>query len=215
VATIPGQTRDESYFLVEREIVGTTARFVELMEDERISEASDNRFLDAHLAYVGDNSSSVIAVSGLDHLEGEEVSIVVDGGVHVNQTVQDGSVTLDNRASVVVVGLNFPSLLTTMRSQAGAQMGTAHGKLKRVASALIHFYKSAGCEFGVDEDGLDVLPWRKTTDFMDRAPDLIDGIVEVTLPGGYERPGRVVIKQTNPLPLTVLSIVPTVDTSEF
>jgi hypothetical protein len=167
------------------------------------------------LTYVGDNASSVIAVSGLDHLEGHVVKIITDGGVHVDRTVANGSVTLDNRASVVVVGLDYDSQLTTMRNQAGAQMGTAHGKFKDVNTALIHFRKSAGCQYGVDEDNLNTLAWRKTTDFMDRAPDLIDDIVEVTMPGGYERAGRITIKQAQPLPLTILAIVPTVDTSEI
>ncbi len=214
VAVVPGTQKDDVYVVVRRNVNGTIKRYIELLSDDRIRVITDGRLLDSYLDYVGDNDSSVIAVSGLDHLNGASVSISVDGATHPDRTVENNSVTLDNLASQVVVGIKYDSELETMRLEAGSELGSALGKVKRIARAIILFYRSAGCEYGTDEDNLDTLAWRKTSDKMDAAPELVNEAIEVSMPGDWERAGRIIIKQSLPLPLTVLAIVPRVDTSE-
>ena len=48
---------------------------------------------------------------------------------------------------------------------------------------------------------------RGASDAMDSAPALYTGIRELNPQGGFDQEGQVVIFQTDPLPLTVLSIV--------
>ena len=214
VAVIPGTQKDDVYFVVRRNINGVAKRYIELLSDDRVRNITDGRFLDSYLDYEGDNSSSVISVSGLDHLNGASVGVSVDGAAHPDRTVVDNAITLTNRASQVVVGLPYESEMETMRLEAGSELGSALGKVKRIAKATILFYRSAGCEYGTEENELDLLPWRKTSDRMDTAPGLVDEAIEVTMPGDWERAGRIIIKQSLPLPLTVLAVVPRVDTSE-
>jgi len=216
VAVIPGKQKDDVYFVVRRNINGVTKRYIELLSDDRIGVLTDGRFLDSYLDYVGDNDSSVINVTGGDHLNGASVSVLIDGATHPDRTMVNGTLVpaLQNRASQVVVGLAYDSELETMRLEAGSQLGSALGKIKRIAIAIILFYKSAGCQYGTEEGKLDTLPWRKTSDKMDKAPDLVNEAIEVTMPGDWDREGRIIIKQSLPLPLTILAIVPRVDTSE-
>ncbi len=213
-ACIPGIQKDDVYFIVHRVINGVDKRYIEILSDERIRDINDGRFLDCYLDYVGDNNSSVLAVSGLEHLNGAMVSVSIDGASHPDRVVVDGAITLTNRASQVVVGLPYTSRLTTMRLEAGSEMGSALGKIKRISRAIILFFRSAGCKYGTDVDYLDTLAWRLTADGMDRPPALVSDAVEVTMPGDWERGARITIEQSLPLPLTVLGIVPTVDTSE-
>ncbi len=216
VAVIPGTQKDDVYFVVRRTIAGSTKRYIEILSDDRIRVITDGRLLDSYLDYVGDNSSSVINVTGLEHLNGASVSITVDGATHPDRTVVNATLSpaLQNRASQVVVGLPYDSELETMRLEAGSQLGSALTKIQRIASAAILFYRSAGVEYGTDEDNLETLPWRRTSDNMDAAPDLVNEAIEVAMPGDWERDARIIIKQSLPLPFTVLAIVPRVDTSE-
>lgn len=217
VAVIPGTQKDDVYVVVRRWINGEWKRYIELLSDDRIRVITDGRLLDSYLTYDGDNSSSVLNVTGLDHLNGASVSVAVDGATDTKgRTVVNGTLDSDlqNRASEVVVGLPYDSHLETMRLEAGSQLGSALGKIKRIASAVILFYRSAGCQYGAEGDQLNTLPWRRTNDMMDSAPDLVNEAIEVTMPGDWDRAGRIIIKQSLPLPLTVLAIVPRVDTSE-
>lgn len=214
VAVIPGDQKDDVYFVVRRNVGGIMKRYIELLSDDRIRVITDGRLLDSYLDYVGDNDSSVISVSGLEHLNGASVSVSIDGASHPDRTVVNNAITLTNYASQVVVGIPYDSELETMRMEAGSEMGSALGKVKRIAKAIILFYRSAGCQYGTEEGKLDTLPWRRTSDKMNAAPGLVSDAVEVTMPGDWERAGRIIIKQSLPLPLTVLAIVPRVDTSE-
>lgn len=214
VAVIPGTQKDDVYLIVKRTINGVDKRYIELLSDERIRLITDGRLLDSYLDYVGDNDSSVISVSGLEHLNGATVSVSIDGASHPDRVVTNNSITLSNRASQVVVGIPYTSRLTTMRLEAGSEMGSALGKVKRISRAIILFFRSAGCWFGTDPDHLDTLPWRKTSDKMDQAPPLVSDAIEVNVPGDWERTAQITIEQNLPLPLTVLAIIPRVDTSE-
>ena len=49
-------------------------------------------FLDSQLVIV------VETISGLDHLEGQTVSILADGATHPDKTVSSGAITLDRSA---------------------------------------------------------------------------------------------------------------------
>ncbi|KKM86011.1 hypothetical protein LCGC14_1283250, partial [marine sediment metagenome] len=115
VAVIPGAQKDDAYFVVRRTIAGTTKRFIEILADDRIRVITDGRLLDSYLDYVGDNSSSVINVTGLEHLNGASVSVTVDGATHPDRTVVGGTLSpaLQNRASLVVVGLPYAPQMET------------------------------------------------------------------------------------------------------
>ena len=67
-------------------------------------------------------------ISGLQHLEGETVSVVTDGALHNDRVVTDGKITLDNQADVVHIGYSYRGLLKTMNIQAGGTTGSAQNK---------------------------------------------------------------------------------------
>lgn len=213
VAVIPGSFQDELWMVVRRTIDGVEKRFVEFMtEFEWGSDQEDCFFVDCGLTYDG---SPATTISGLDHLAGMEVQILADGAVVPNQTVSaGGEITLTTAASVVHVGLAYVSDLETMELEAGAMEGTAQGKKKRIHEVGIKLYRTGNGKIGPDEDHLDEIITRSMDDPLGSPPPLFTGDYDLPFPSGYNTSGRVLIRQSDPLPMTVLCLMPRLDTMD-
>ena len=131
VASIPGDlNEDDVYVVVQRTVDGATKRYVELLTAMDFgSDVADAFYVDAGLTYDGVSANSI---SGLNHLEGEEVRILGDGAAHADKTVSSGSITLDRSVKKAHIGLGYNSTLRTKRDESGSQDGTAQAKLKRI-----------------------------------------------------------------------------------
>lgn len=213
VACIPSPdgARDELWMVVRRTINGQTKRYVEFMERDFITvegmEKEDAFFVDSGLSYDG---APATIISGLDHLEGETVQVLVDGATHPDRTVTGGQITLQREGSKVHAGLKNEAKLTTMRIEAGAEMGTAQGKRKRITNVTLRLLDSRGGKIGVDGGQMDEIMYRSSSDPMDAAPALFSGDTDpIPFPGGYETEGRITIEQDQPLPMTIVAIMPT------
>jgi hypothetical protein len=152
-------------------------------------------------------------VAGLDHLEGETVRILADGASHPDRMVTGGSVALDRPAAVVHAGLAYESRLETLDLEAGAADGTAIGKSKRIHRATVRLFASLGCRIGFDDAHLEELSFRGSGDAMDRPPPLFTGDRSVAFPKGWDGESRVLIVQSQALPLTVAAIAPHLTTN--
>ena len=214
VAVIP--TDDSEYqvwVIIKRTIDGSTVRYVEYLNNFDFDETDDTsfNFLDSQLEYDG---SATTSISGLDHLEGEEVAVLADGATHPNKTVSSGSITLDRSSEKVKVGLPYTSLLQTMRLDAGSQDGTSQGRTKRIFDVTIRIYESIGVEVGPDLNNMERIPFRSSADEMDQGITVFTGDKEVEFRGNYETDGFVYVRQTQPLPLTILSLYPKLQTND-
>ena len=214
IAVIPSSItgRDELWLAVKRYINGSTVRHVELLTEGLTSSGSldDAFFVDDGLTYSGPEAT---AISGLDHLEGETVNILADGAVHPDKTVSGGSITLDYAASKVHIGLHKESVLQTMRLEGGSADGTSQGKTKRISEIRVRLYRTLGVLLGSDENSLDRVPFRSSDDPMDSPPPLYTGDKKLKNPQGFETDAKITVKQDQPLPFTVLSIMPILKTN--
>ena len=153
-------------------------------------------------------------VSGLDHLEAKEVAILADGATHPNKTVASGSVTLERYANQIHAGLPYSAILRTMKLEAGVIEGTAQGRIKRISKVVVRLFKTLGCKIGPDEDNLDTVYFRDSSMPMDAPPDLFTGDKDIDFPEGYETDAHITIVQDQPLPITVVAIMPKIQTSD-
>jgi hypothetical protein len=151
---------------------------------------------------------SVTSVSGLSHLEGKTVSVLVDGAVQANKTVVSGTVALSPEGCTVHVGLPYTSTLEILRPEGGSQDGTSQGKRKRIHDIMIRFYKTLGANVGSATDSMDIVSFRTPSDLMDNAPPLFSGDKIFPFEGGWDTNGYVRVTQDQPLPMTVLAISP-------
>jgi len=214
VAVIPtDDTEYQVYVIVKRTINGATRRFVEILNvfDFDQTDNTSFNFLDSALSYSG---SAVTTISGLDHLEGQTVSILANGASHPDKTVSSGSITLDRSSTSVKVGLAYTSLLQTMRLNAGSQNGTSQGKTKRIYDITVRMFETIGVEVGPDLNNLERIPFRSSTNLMDEGIPPFTGDKEVEFRGNYETDGFIFVRQTQPLPFTILSLYPRLQTND-
>ena len=168
-------------------------------------------FLDSQLAYSG---SATVTITGLDHLEGQTVSVLANGSTHPDRTVTNGSITLARSSTKVKVGLPYTSILQTMRIDAGSQNGTSQAKTKRIYNITVRLYESIGVEVGPNLSNMETIPFRSSAQLMDTAIPVYTGDKEVEFRGNYETDGYIYVRQTQPLPLTVLSLYPELVTND-
>ncbi len=70
-------------------------------------------------------------VDGLDHLEGEEVQVLVEDAVDPDATVSGGQITTQRAGINFVVGLKAPCRMTGIPRTGGNRQGTSQGVLRR------------------------------------------------------------------------------------
>ena len=217
VATISGDlNEDELWVITQRWVNGAVRRYVECFSNFDFDETApeDFKFVDSHLSYSG---VAVSSLSGLDHLEGEAVSILADGATHSSKVVTSGSISLDRASRKVVVGLPYNSVLQTMRIEAGAGQteGTAQGKIKRISKIVLRLFETVGAKVGPSLDNLETVPFRTTSGAMDLpVSTFLAGDKEVEFSDDYNTDGFIFVKQDQALPLTVLALYPTIVTND-
>lgn len=151
--------------------------------------------------------------SGLDHLEGQTVNILSDANVEPKKVVTDGAVTLESPGAVVHIGLPITSELETLDININGQE-TLLDKKQLINTASLIVNASRGVWAGTSADRLYEYPQREF-EFYDNPVDDATGVVEVKLDAEWGKNGRVVIRQEDPLPLSVLAIIPRLTVGGF
>ncbi len=213
IAVLPRSdgTGEDLWLVVERMVSGTPARLIEIMAPpHRPADADDSAgfvYLDSTLSYAG---PPVTTLSGLAHLEGQTVSVLADGVVLASREVQDAAITLDAPASQVHVGLPFTARLETLAYDGGDGAGSAAGRARAVSEVSILVHETAGGKAGRAMDALDPLFDRDGTDALDSPARLVSGYRRVAVNLGWQTGRGLTIVQDQPLPMTVLAVIPVV-----
>lgn len=153
--------------------------------------------------------------SGLDHLEGETVGVQTDGATTDDEIVSSGSITINNFASVVHVGLKYSSTLTFLPVEI-PQVGTIQGREKSVSE--LHMFVTN--TYGLKVNGSDVPDVTDTVKFLqfpivtDEAQPLKTGIISVHPPSGYQKDGQITLEHTLAQPFTLNYIVQVIDVND-
>lgn len=214
VATVPSPdgVRDELWMVVRRTIDGSTVRYVEYLTPpfERGDTPEDAIYLDCALTYDG---APATTISGLDHLEGETVTILADGASHPTREVVSGEITLDRAASTVQVGYAYNSDGQCLRMEVGAADGTAQGKTQRTHRVVFRLHETLGLKVGPSFARLDTIPFRSSGDDTATAVPLFSGDKgDFSWPGDYTSENYVCWRFDGPFPGTVLAIMPQLHT---
>ena len=205
ITAIPSGAEDQVYLSVKRTINSATVRHIVFLKSINFgTDVADAFFVDSGLTYSG---SATTTITGLNHLEGETVQILADGSAHPDKTVSGGSITLDRSATKVHIGLGYSSIIKTLRLEGGANDGTSQGKIKRIHGVTARFLDTVGAELGPDTSNLDRIPFRDSSMAMDVAVPMFTGDKEISFPAGYDNDAQVVIRQSQPLPMTVVAIM--------
>ena len=178
-------------------------RSVERLHRRKFSTLADAFFLDAGLSYDGD---PVTMIDGLEHLRGREVKVLADGTIFTRTVDADGEITLDTAASKIHVGLPYTSVVETLRPE--RPQGTIQGIDPAISEVAVRLNKSAGMSIGaVGGEDYVFLP----------GGELFTGDHAVNVDGGFspgEVTGAVRIEQSEPLPFTVLAVIPRIEVDD-
>ena len=213
VVVLPGEEEDQVYYQVRRTISGNTVRFLEKWAKESECRGGTTcKLADAHVAY---DSTATTTLTGLDHLEGEEVVVWADGadvGIH---TVSSGSITLDTVASEIVAGLSYEATYQSTKLAYAAAAGTGLTQRKRVTALglILADTHAQGLQYGPDFDTLDDLPMEERGEIIN--PDYVWDAYDndsIEFNGTYDNDSRICLRAAAPRPCTVLGAVMTIQT---
>lgn len=136
-------------------------------------------------------------------------------------TVVDGSVVLQNAASLVTLGLGYESECETARLENGAQDGTAFGKVKRINSLVPMVWDSCFGEVGVwnEEKGGPVYEPIEYPEALDVSDVIVPytGETKPIVPSpGYDMRATIFFRRTKdkPLPFNILALMPQLNTQD-
>lgn len=213
VTVVEEGNEDVPYFVVRRTINGASKRYIERLHTREFANVVDAFFVDSGLTYSG---AAATTISGLDHLEGEAVVALADGNVVRNLTVTGGSITLPFAATKAHVGLNYTASLQTLDLDLGSirELGTVQGRMKSISEVTLRVEETRGIFIGPydgDRDSPKLVEYKqRATEAWDEAIQLYTGDIRITPHWDWNTGGNVWIKQFDPLPMSVLAIMPDV-----
>lgn len=152
----------------------------------------------------GGNAYEVTAtVSGLTHINGEDIVCLIDGNVVESHTVTANEVTLTRKGHHVHVGLPWSSKAQLCRMGTGL----AHGIPKQVSKLFVWVYESIGGKFGSSEAKTESVAY-------DHDSELTTDLLALPYPGDWDANSYIWAIQSDPLPMTVMAIGPEVTVGE-
>lgn len=217
ISVIPSSdgSRDELWMIVKRTVNSVTRRYVEYMtryyEDD--IDITDAFQVDCGLTY---DSTATATVSGLDHLEGETVKVMLDGKAHPDLTVTSGAITLANSrtGSTIQIGLANTWAIKTLEIESGAKDGTAQGKTKRIHNIVLKLLNTLGVSYGPDSTTTDALKF-ENYEAYDETVGLFSGNTNAELfPDGYNQEGQIYLTDDGVFPATIIAIIPQLHTQD-
>ena len=144
--------------------------------------------------------------AGLDHLEGESVAVVGDGGYLGTETVSSGTITLDDYYNVVHAGLPYTTTIIPTAVDAMGSGQSTQPFIKRITGLYLYVYYTVGGKFGPTESIYKEIPWPRQP-WTATAPYQTGSIVLPPV-GGGNRDSQYVLIQNEPMPFTLLTAIP-------
>lgn len=220
ITVVAEPERDALYLSVKRDLDGVATRFIERLAPARwieqgwgctpnLNEQQDAVVVDCAVTYRGDPTA---ILRGLDHLEGETVSVLAEGLVKRGHTVTDGRLTpdLDAEYSTVTVGRPYVSYIQTLPVVTAGTKGVPQA----VHNVVLDLMNTRGIVTGT---GLErAVGQLYDVEIEERTgaipPPLFTGTVKVEdfSPTDW-CDASVTVAQLDPLPMVVLGVHPEVD----
>jgi hypothetical protein len=150
----------------------------------------------------------VTSISGLSWLAGETVSVLADGGIHVNTSVTGaGILTLQYPAAVVSVGYQYNSDGQMLRTKDGSAQGSSIGSTRRVNRVAFLMHNVGDLSFGSTFTNLIPAEFiRADANSADTMVPLFDGIHRDGIESSYGFTDSVCFRQNSGLPGMIQAI---------
>lgn len=151
-----------------------------------------------------------VSLDGLDHLEGKEVAIMVDGAELERQIVKNGTITVPWNSEHIIVGLPINSVYIPQNIYLQGNNGSGIGDVQRIDHVTLMLWRSMGGKIGSNSDNLRPLYFRKTDDKMGDSSPLYTGNkteqLNLSTTTIKEKGATVMIQNDSVYPMNILSI---------
>lgn len=154
------------------------------------------------------------SVSGLNHLEGETVSIIADGGYHSDKVVVDGGISFDDQVTYAIIGIFYYGRVKTMPLELLLSTGITPGKFKSVNKIHLQFRNALGVSYGTNPYDMQKIGFRDGPQLTDRPAFLFNGVKEQSGFDSYGEQRHMWVVQTAPFPCTLTSMIFDMEFSE-
>ena len=217
ICSVPEGTEDAVYMVVMRrgESYGSGTYFLERMTNRVQNDSpEDGACVDSCVRY---RTTPQLTYTGLTHLEGKQVyAVAVDNVPQGPFTVVGGSITLNEMPTpndfdafsggslvVMFIGLPFTCDIETLD-----WVGGDSGRLRQKTVTSVGFEVSSSRGLNVGQDFNHLVEWRQRS-VADSygAPSAATDLVKSPVLGTHDYFARAALRQTLPLPVTVLGLV--------
>ena len=202
----------ELYLAIEREIDSSTVQYIERMSTDiqDVENKEDIICVDSAFTY---DSTATDTITGLGHLEGETLDVLVDGAAHPQVTVSSGQVTLTSEASVVQLGIPYTAQLTTTEVVGGNRRGNSESRVTRIHEVGVKVYKTNGAKVkSADSSEVDIL--FNEGQIYGSGPDLFTGTKVEKINSGNVLNPTITVTSDRALPISILGVSADVNVME-
>ena len=171
----------------------------------------------SNLVGYGVYRQAYLSISGLDHLEGRVISVLANGNVLENLTVTGGSVTLGTTASQyasrINAGIPYRTIIETLPIEIGGATDTLQGKIQKISEVTLRLDNTRGLAVGPNEDHAREIKSRSFEGYNEpTAP--FSGYKVINITPTWRKQGDIYIEQKYPLPMNILSVIPSVEAGD-
>jgi hypothetical protein len=195
ICCVPEGPESRVYLVIERTINGTAVRNVEQMDRAKWTDYTRSAFVDSAKLYEFDAPTTEI--TGLYHLEGETVTVLMDGYATTAE-VSGGAITLPEAASAVVVGLGYEAIIETLPLP-------DEPKKKITGEIYLEVVESFDIYAGRREDELELVRTREEGEIG--PPIMFTGQPDaVRTDQVVDNQATIIVKQSSPYPMTLTAV---------
>jgi hypothetical protein len=200
VASVPTLSDDRIWVIVNRD----GGRYVEYLYI-----GDDDIYVDSAITYSG---AATRTFTGLDHLEGETVSVLGDGSYAGDYEVVSGSITIPDSKSAVelaYIGLPYNADFESMPVDPQTQTGMTQTQMNRISEVQFILYRTKGISVGESFSNLIVEPIRNLISNMNKAPAFIGAdypdVAQSDFNGTWGRQNTICLRSSLPFPCTLVA----------
>lgn len=199
----PSESSDRVWAVTRREIQGEQVRYIEYMtapyEPASRTDTAGFCHLDSSIVYDG---APADVITGLDHLEGQTVSVWGDGVDQGDYEVADGEITLSREISFGFIGIHSPARIVLL------PLATAPGQKKVIERTTVRLAETGGLAYAspTAPDMKRAVALRRASDAQDITTPLVTGDVTFDLDSGWESSGQMALGAIRPYPSTILGV---------
>jgi hypothetical protein len=158
--------------------------------------------------YTSDWGRAENSFSGLDHLEGETIAVLVDGATHADVTVTSGSITLDSGifGERVQAGIQYVSELVTLPLDVQGDTGSLRLSKKIISGVGVELDDFRGVYVGHKRSKMTPAQQRAVSDAYETIdPD--NTLVILRPESSWKRQVNLIIQQREPIPVSILAFI--------